>query len=184
MSEKKFYLTRYSFNEDRGVFVVDGGRKSLEDDFGFIRYKSISGINSRGKQKGVYVETYAEGEGSRVYFTSSAKREQITSTLSLCVFGSSPENTTEKSVYERISIAENAWHSFCDWIENHLILWYDEYRQRKALFYLSEAIEPKSDIIKNTPYLACDINLSNVFGKTFALDDNTIEDWLKAGGKG
>lgn len=179
---KKFYLQRYTKNES-GVYIEDGERKSLEDDFGFIRYKSMSGINSRGKQKSLYVETYSDNESARVYFDANARREQTALTLSLCVFGSAPEGSTDIEITERITAAEYSWNGFCDWLENHFILWYDEYRQRKALVYLSDEITPKSDVIKNTPYLQCEVKFTNVFGKTFSADDSTIEKWLESGGK-
>lgn len=182
MAEKKFHIQRYT-KADTGLFVKDGVQASLEDDFGFVRYKSMSGLNSRGKQKGVYVETYAEADSARVWFAGSPKREQVSSTLTVCCFGSDPEKPIEKTEAELTLAASASWNGLVDWMENRLLLWTDDYRQRKALFYLAEAITPTSDVIKGIPYLQCDIKLTNVFGKTFALDDTTIEDWLSSGGK-
>lgn len=182
MADLKFSISRYIKNSV-GSYVIDGSTKSLEDDFGCIRYKSMTGINSRGKQKGLYVETYAESNSARVYFASSPTKEQTSCTLTVCVFGADPLLSTSLSVTEQIKTAENTWHTFCDWLEGHFLLWYDDYRQRKALFYLEEVIEPASDVIKGVPYLQCAIKLSNVFGQTFGVEDNTIENWLKNGGK-
>ena len=57
MAEKKFYIQRY-LKSEQGAWKADGLRKSLEDDFGggSVRYKSLEGLNSKGKQKGVYTE--------------------------------------------------------------------------------------------------------------------------------
>lgn len=181
MVDEKFYIQRYA-QASNGAYVRDGKERSLEDDFGFCRYKSMTGINARGKQKGFYVETYTEANSARVWFSETAKREQITSMLTIYVFGSDPGATTEKTLPEQILFAENSWNELCDWLENHFLLWHDNQRQRKALFYLSEAIEPTS-VIKGVPYLLCQIKLTNVFGKTFPMEDNTIEDWLSSGGK-
>ena len=54
MAEKKFYIPRY-LKSEQGAWKADGLRKSLEDDFGggSVRYKSLEGLNSKGKQKGV-----------------------------------------------------------------------------------------------------------------------------------
>lgn len=182
MADKKFHIQRY-VRTDEGLFVKDGDVRSLEDDFGHVRYKSMTGLNSRGKQKGVYAETYAEAGSARVWFAGSARNEQTSSTLTVCVFGDDPESVSDKSAAELSLSASNGWNGMVDWMENALLLWSDDYRRRKALFYLSEAITPTSDVIKGVPYLQCDIKLTNVFGKTFAMDDNTIEDWLSSGGK-
>ena len=48
-----------------GKLLEEAGlRKSLEDDFGggSVRYKSLDGLNSKGKQKGVYTESYPESD--------------------------------------------------------------------------------------------------------------------------
>lgn len=182
MAEKKFHIQRY-IKAGNGLFVKDGEQASLEDDFGFVRYKSMTGLNSRGKQKGVYVETYAEADSARVWFSDAPKREQTSSTLTVCCFGSDPSTTTDKTEQELSLAVSIAWNGLVDWMENRLLLWTDDYRQRKALFYLADAPTPTSDVIKGVPYLQCDIKLTNVFGKTFSLDDTTIEDWLSSGGK-
>lgn len=182
MADKGFYIQGYTRNAN-GVFVVDGVRYSVEKDFGYCRYKSMSGLNSRGKQKGLYVETYAESESARVWFADVARREQTTVTLSLCFFGCNPSLSTGLSEEEQIKAASDNYHRFCDSIENKLLLWYDDYRQRKALFYLSEPIEPSTDAIKGIPYLLCSFKLTNVFGRTYSGDSTSIEDWLANGGK-
>lgn len=183
MADKKFYIQRFVYDSERGAWKADGVAKSLEDDFGAVRYKSITGINSVGKQKAVYSESYPEADSLRVYVDPNAKRESITSTLTVYVFGSAPEGTSDKTTDELVLAAENAWNSLTDFLEGALVLWVDDYRQRKGLFLLQEAVEPTSDIVKNIPYLQCQIKLTNVFGRTFPKDSTTIEDWLKSGGK-
>ena len=68
MAEKKFYIQRY-LKSEQGAWKADGLRKSLEDDFGggSVRYKSLDGLNSKGKQKGVYTESYPENDALRVF---------------------------------------------------------------------------------------------------------------------
>lgn len=183
MAEPKFYISKYIRDSDDGVWKLDGVRKSLEDDFGHCRYKSMSGLNSRGKQKGVYTESYPESNALRVHVEPNAYREATTCTLTLYFFGSDPSLPTTLSAVEQVKVMEDGWHSLFDWMEGGLLLWYDEYRQRKALLYVSEAVEPSSDVVKNVPYLQCAVKLGNGFGKTFGSDDTTIEDWLASGGK-
>ena len=184
MAEKKFYIQRY-LKSEHGAWKADGLRKSLEDDFGggSVRYKSFDGLNSKGKQKGVYTESYPESDALRVFVDQNARHESTNATLSVCVFGYDVDGTTELSVTEQIKSAEKAWDSLYAYLEGALILWYDDYRQRKALFLVQDATEPSTDNIKNIPYLLCSVKLVNVFGQSFDGDSTTIEDWLKNGGK-
>lgn len=183
MADKKFYISKVTRDADTGVYSLSE-TVSLEDDFGYCRYKSLSGMNNRGAQKGVYSESYPESNAQRVYIEDSATREQTSCTLTVYFFGCDPQLPTEKTVEEQIVEAENGYHKFIDYIEGGMFLWNDDYRKRKALFYLTDAVEPSSDIIKDCPYLCVSVSLENVFGKTFAEDDTTIEDWLANGGKG
>ena len=184
MAEKKFYIQRY-LKSEQGAWKADGVRKSLEDDFGggSVRYKSLDGLNSKGKQKGVYTESYPESDALRVFVDPNARHENTNATLSVCVFGYNVDGTTELSITEQIKAAEKAWDSLYAYLEGALILWYDDYRQKKALFLVQDATEPSTDNIKNIPYLQCGIKLTNVFGKTFPIDETTIEEWLRNGGK-
>lgn len=183
MIDQKFHLTRYTRDEATGAYVQDGDSKSLEDDFGFCRYKSMTGMNSIGKQNGVYTESYAESGSLRVYVAPKPSQEAITSTLTVYSFGSDPGLPSQLSVPELAKAAEDGWHSLVEFLRGCLIVWQDDYRHRKALFLLQEEITPTTDNINGTPYLECQVTLQNVFGETFPEDDKTIEKWLKAGGK-
>ncbi len=177
MSDKKFYIQKYKRNES-GAWEADGAKKSLEDDFGYCRYLSLSGMNARGKQKNLYTETYAESDSARVWFADTAAREQPKITLSLAFFGDDPQSSSDKDVTELVLAAENSWNEFYDWIEGGLLEWYDDYRQRKLLVYMQEACTPKNDEIKGVPYLKCEVPLLNVFGKSFDKDSTTINEYL------
>lgn len=183
MPDKKFYIRRYKLSDGK-MQDLDGKDLSLEDDFGYVFYKSLTGINSRGEQKGLYVETYPESDSARVWLSSTAHEAQTQSVLSLCVFGESPDSSrlATSSGADLISKMEATWHGLYDKLEACFILWHDDYRQRKALFYVKSATTPKNDVIKGFPYLLCEITLENVFGKTFAMDDKTIETWIANGG--
>lgn len=85
MSDKKFYIQRYT-KSAQGAWESDGTPKSLEDDFGgVIRYKSMTGLNSKGKQKGVYTESYAETDALRVLWTRTPRMKvQHARSLFMC----------------------------------------------------------------------------------------------------
>ena len=88
MSEGKFYIRRYRLNDGK-VEDLDGKDLSLEDDFGHVFYKSLTGVNSRGEQKGLYVETYPECDSARIWLSSVPHESQTSSVLALYVFGAS-----------------------------------------------------------------------------------------------
>ena len=109
MQDEKFYISRYLKSED-GPWVLYGVRKSLEDDFGgCIRYKSLSGLNSKGKQKKIYTESFVESDSLRVYVSPVASHDTTTVTLSCCVFGYDVDGSTNLSVTEQIKAAESVW---------------------------------------------------------------------------
>lgn len=183
MQDEKFYISRYLKSED-GPWVLYGVRKSLEDDFGgCIRYKSLSGLNSKGKQKKIYTESFVESDSLRVYASPVASHDTTTVTLSCCVFGYDVDGSTNLSVTEQIKAAENAWNDFYAFLEGCLVLWYDDFRQEKALLMLQDAVDPTTDNIKSIPYLLCSVKFVNIFGRSFGADDTTIETWLANGGK-
>lgn len=177
MPDKKFYLQRY-LRDATGAYKEDGAQRSLEDDFGYIRYKSMTGINSIGKQKGVYSESYPESDAVRVWVNENPSMEQIEHTLTVYSFGSAPSSPSSDDIPSLVKAMEDSIHTLYVFLCGALILWGDEYRQRKALLYVSDAISPTTDNIKDIPYLQCDIKFKNVFGRTFPLDDTTIEEWL------
>lgn len=183
MADVKFYIQRYARNAETGVWGKDGSERSLEDDFGFCRYKSLSNVNAYGKPKSVYTETYAESNSARVWFGERATREQVSHELVVYFFGSSPESPITKSVAEQVSVMEAGWHKLYGFLENGLLVWHDTIRQRKILFEIADAPTISNDVVKGTPYLQVTIKLSNIFGQTFDMDDTTIEDWLASGGK-
>lgn len=181
MTEKNYVMRRYVYSAD-GVYRADGDEKSLEGSFGHVRLVSLSGINAIGKQKGVYTESYPESDSLRVYVSPSVCCESTSVTLSLCVFGAAPDMQSSLTVAEQIAELERSWYSLYDFLAGALILWSDDCRGYKALLYVSEECVPSSDIVRGIPYLRCDVKFKNVFGRTFPVDDTTIEGWLSTGG--
>lgn len=180
---EKFYMQRYILDGTTGAYVADGEARSLEDDFGNIRYKSITGLNSIGKQKGVYTESYPESDSERTYADPEPRVEGTTSTLTVYSFGFDTSAPASIGVREQIKAMESGWRDLLGFIQGAHILWKDYNRELKALFLLKEAVEPTTDNTKGTPYLECGVKLDNIFGKAFPMDSTTIEDWLKNGGK-
>lgn len=183
MMSEKYYIRR--FVQSGGVHIADGSAKSLEDDFGFCRYKSITNMNVFGAPKMSYEEAFVEDIGCKVWLGGANVYEPITHELSLYFFGMSPEEqTTGVSTTVQIQEAEKSWHTFMDWISGHLLVWWDEgerARGLKSLCYVKEAPEVSSDIIKGVPYLECVVKLENILGRSYPKDDMKIEYLLSSG---
>lgn len=176
----EYSISRYVW--DGGLYrSLDVSPLDIDSDFGFIRCKSVSGLNSRGKQSSVYVESYADSPSSRVYISPSPCNSAITSTLTVYSFGSDPSNSTSLSDSELSVRCSSTWRSFVDRLEGCVFILSVPRRDSKGLFYLQEALEPSTDIVKGVPYLECAIKLQNVFGRSFPIEDTTIEDYLLSG---
>lgn len=181
MSVAEYTIRRYV--RDGGIYrPLDRTPLDIDHDFGFIRCKSVSGLNSRGKQSSVYSESYAGSSSSRVYVSPSPCNASVTATLTVYSFGSDPSEGITLSDSELSARCGSAWRSFVDKLEGCLFMLSVPRRDSKGLFYLLDAIEPTTDIVKGVPYLECPIKLQNVFGRTFSIEDTTIESWLDAGG--
>ena len=178
-----FTLMKYARKEDGGAYVLSGVSELESGDFGFCRYKSITGLNSRGRQKAVYSEEYADASSVRVYVHPTERLASTESVLTVYFFGSDPSLPTERPSNELMALAEKSWDGFCRWLSGGLVVWYDDVRMRRALFYLSSACEPSADVVKGVPYLCCQVTLCNVFGRSFDSEDTTIRDWLASGGR-
>lgn len=160
-----------------------GDVRNLEKDFGFCRYKSLSGLNAVGSPKGVYTEDYVDGSSLRVWLPDTMKLSATDVTLSVLFFGSDPSLPVTLSTEELISKAEESWTAFREWLSGGVFVWYDDVRQRRALLCPTEACEPSVDVVKGVPYIQCDVKFKNLFGRSFSGSDTTIAEWLKNGGK-
>lgn len=182
MSEK-YYIRRYK--REGALYVPDGSARSLEDDFGYCRYKSITNMNVFGAPKMVYEESFVENPSSNVWLGGANVYEPITHDLSLYIFGMSPEGqSTSISASVQIQNAEKSWRTLVEWLSTHLFVWWDEgerARGLKSLCYVKEATEATSDIIKGIPYLECVLKLENICGRSYPKDDMTIENLLSSG---
>ena len=182
MSETGLGFDAYSYfmtkcvRDDAGVWSVSDEEKDLERDFLGLRYKSLGGLNDYGASRVIYAEEYAERDGADVYISSSVDaREQTELELSLYFFASDGTLGSDAELY---ASASGVYHTFMDYLSGGFVVYRDTIRQRRVLMYLSESAEPEKDILYGKPYLMCKFTFKNVFGRSFGLDDTTIQDYL------
>lgn len=186
-----FFIRCYVMSSDGVISSVDEDWLPLEGgQFGFLRYKSCDGLESVGKPKMNYVETYAESESARVYLGQELAHEQTSVTLTLYFFGSDPnlssgalsENEASQSEIKAASVAYN---KFREKIDGKFVRYYDDYRQREVLLYLSDAVSMTTDRLHGVVYKEVQFKFTNVFGKSFSHDDaSVIDDYISSNGKG
>ena len=80
----------------------------------------------------------------------------------------------DKKDNEAIDCIINSYHSFMDYLQGSLILYWDNVRKRKLLLALTESVKPSTtSVLEGREYLAVSFKFKNVYGKSFALDDET-----------
>lgn len=174
MADFKFFIQRITKSEDS---YIKGDTKDLEADFLGLHYKSIVGMETYGKPRN-HVENLAEQEMALVDFpdedtiVKADPLDQTDITLTLHFFC---EDDTAKTKAEQIKSIDDSYHAFVSFISGCYCLYKDTARQRKVLMYRSEKIEPKTDQVKGLIYKEVEFKFKNVFGRSFPIDDMTIE---------
>lgn len=155
MANIKFEMLRYG--EENAVW------KDLEKDFDGLRYKECTGLNSYGEPSNTYEEQYAESSEAEVFVGSVPAHKQTTIKLTLVFFEGEGEAGDGKD--------DSAYHDFLKFVTGCKIAYRDTARKRKALMYLSGAIEPKSDTLYGQKYKEVTFTFKNVYGMSFGYDE-------------
>lgn len=136
--------------------------KDIEAAFPGLRYKECSGINAYGEPQGVYAETFAETDRADVYVASKPAYKQTSIKLTL-VFLEGEEGEVK---------ADTSYHAFMGFVTGCKVAYRDTVRMRKVLMYLTGATEPKADTLYGQKYKEVTFTFTNVYGRTFGLDDD------------
>lgn len=155
MSDVKFYMQKCS----KDGTLETGTLKDLEVDFQGLKYIEAKGISKIGKVKNVYTEMYADSDKLRTWHPSEKNvettHEATTIQLKLLFYGDN-----RRSVYDQ----------FNDYIYDGYHMFWDTLRNRKFVFFVSEATDPSDDVFKGgTPYIIGTWTLQNLKGKTDVL---------------
>lgn len=179
----EFIFDRYISDADVHVLRLESSR-SLEKDFGGLRYMSFSGLNGLGARKDVYVESYPESDAARVWLGDECSREPTTLTLTVASFGCDPSlPRLSGSDYDIMLKAEKDFREFLDYCSSDgaRIVYHDDVRGLYAAMYLKEATSTKKESVHGVPYLTSEIKFTNFFGRTFT-DRDVIDKWILSGG--
>lgn len=148
--EYKFYMQEC---DKYGNIVPNAPRKSLEEDFGGLRYSKIEGIEAVGAAKNIYTENYSEADVLRVYMPQEVKHKETTVKLTLWFIGETRHEDLK---------------NFNEYIGNGLHRYWDTARNKWFAFFIKDELKPaESKWHGSTPYLKMEYNLVNILGKTF-----------------
>ena len=128
----------------------------LEAYFVGLKYAKCEGLDTIGKPKNIYTETYCDAEKKRVYMpdniTKKITNEPTTITLTLYFVGENRERVMEK---------------FNEYVRNGFHKYWDTARKKAFVFCIEDEISVSNELwYGSTPYIKCDYKLKNVSGKT------------------
>lgn len=168
MIEPKVFLAKVSKGDDGKYAITEGTTKNVMTDFEGVFYQATDGIEAIGQPR-VYTEEYPESDELSVYFPENTTLKATDFTLKLYFIA--PD---DKKDNEAIDCIINSYHSFMDYLQGSLILYWDNVRKRKLLLALTENVKPSTtSVLEGREYLAVSFKFKNVYGKSFALDDET-----------
>lgn len=163
MSEKEYNFYMQACDIDGNKITLPEGYQGedkflleneieLEDYFKGLLYIKCVGLNSIGKVKNIYTETYSDADRLRVFMPKEVKNEETVVTLTLVFQG---ENRNEVR------------DSFNDYIRQGFHKYWDTARNKEFVFFIKDELPIGEEMwYGSTPYLQCDYKLQNVKGKT------------------
>lgn len=168
MIEPKVFLAKVSKGDNGKYAITEGTTKNVMTDFDGVFYQAADGVEAIGQPR-VYTEEYPESDELSVYFSEKTTLKATDFTLKLYFIA--PD---DKEGNEAIDYIINSYHSFMDYLQGSLILYWDNVRKRKLLLALTESVKPSTtSVLEGREYLAVSFKFKNVYGKSFALDDET-----------
>lgn len=163
MSEAKyqFYMQACDINGNKKIApenYPEEDRKlieeaiDLEDYFKGLLYIKCVGLNSIGKVKNIYTETYSDADRLRVFMPQEVKNEETVVTLILVFVGE-----------KRNEVRDN----FNEYIRQGFHKYWDTARNKEFVFFVQDELPIGEEMWHGSkPYLKCEYKLRNVKGKT------------------
>lgn len=149
-SEYTFYMAEC----DDGWEIKPTTRKNLEVSFKGMRYQEAKGLNLTGKPR-ICTEFYADADKARVWIPPTVTYEPTTITFSFVFLGEDRYKT---------------YDAFVSWVSGKKMAYWDDARNKLAYFYVGDSVQPAEEKwYGSTPYLRLQLNVTNVYGRTFDL---------------
>lgn len=150
MNEYQFFMQREKVGEAGLEEAVN-----LEEHFKGLKYARCSGLNSYGKIKNIYTETYAETDELRVFIPDKITRENTEIEFEFAFVDTEDSNRM------------NTYHQFAEFISGRKITYWDTCRNREVKMILLNGIPaPEEMLYGSVPYLKMTVTFKNLMGST------------------
>lgn len=144
MNKYNFYMQKKL--PDGGTDVI----RNLESDFEGMKYLKCKGINTYGKPKNIYTETYAETSSLRVHLPDKITRENTDIEFEFLFTGNNAQKTYDE---------------FVEYITNAKVLYWDDYRNKQVEMVNMEAVEPSEEKYYGETFLKATVKFKNLNGQ-------------------
>lgn len=151
-----FYISRF----------VDGEWETDTDiieNFPGMVYLSAKNLNSYGKVKNIYTESYAESDELRAYIPTNPKRDN-------------PDIELEFGFIDTINNERrDTFMQFVDWLTGHKLRYWDTCRRLRVEMVLIDKIDLTDDYLYgSTPFLTATFKFKNLYGKAERVSESEI----------
>lgn len=124
----------------------------IEATFEGLHYAKCTGLDSYGKVKNLYSETYSETSELRVFLPETVARENTDIEFEFVFDGENRRDT---------------YHSFVEWLSGKKLKYWDTLRNRELEMILMESVEPEEDELYGShPYIKVPFKFKNLKGET------------------
>ena len=151
----KFYMQECLYDGT----LVDGTKRDLEADFEGLRYSKCTGLNSYGKPKNIYTESYAEADKVRVFVPEFVKYEAVDVTFVFYFFGDA--DTRQKTLDDFIAYASHGYHYY-----------WDTARKKRFMFIapMDELSVSDENWYAGRPYIEVKWKFKNIEGRSLTVE--------------
>lgn len=132
----------------------------LESHFQGLLYSKCDGLETRGKRKNVYTETFADTDEIEVWQGENVTREATNITFTFFFIGDNRQQTLD---------------SFYEYIKNGTFYYWDTKRLKKAYIFLEEELSVKEDVYHGSkPYKSVELKFKNIWGECKKCNDKGV----------
>lgn len=145
---------------------------NLETYFGRILYSKCEGLDTKGKRKNVYTETYSDSDNLRVWQGEEVTREATQITLTLAFIGDRKDTKDAQGNVIKKG-RQTAFDALYNYIKNGKLYYWDTARNKKAYFIFTEEYKTSEEMFYGSqPYILASFTLQNLWGECKKCDDN------------
>jgi len=154
---------------DLAVDIYVGQYSSLTDSFTWtplvsnwqgtpVLYRKCTGLESVGKSKNVYSESYADAQQERVDIPATIYYEPTSIVLDLIVKHASGANS-------------DSFRKLVQYFKKDLTVFWDTQRKKAAVLKFVDSTEPKEDTYLGMQYLESEFKFTNIVGVSAFVND-------------